>query len=142
MERDTGSVTIKNNSLTGVMAPSGEINMKTLKRKIKKVELFKNVAGRLTLYFTFEEGDHWSIIHLNEGLNFNLLDDFIDKGENLNTLVGKNITIKSKNPAFHKDGTIGFERVDKSKKKVFVLIDVDKRKEELKAMWDKMHKDL
>lgn len=68
--------------------------MKEKQRTVKQVKLLKNGVGCIHLFFYFEEGDTWSIPHLNEGFNFEILDYFLGNGEDLNTFVGKVIALK------------------------------------------------
>ena len=87
--------------------------MKEKQRTVKQVKLLKNGVGVIHLFFYFEEGDTWSIPHLNEGFNFEILDYFLGNGEDLNTFVGKVITLKHEDQRSDlQNGIISFDEIE------------------------------
>lgn len=108
--------------------------MKEKRRTIKQVKLFKNGLGYIQLAFYFEEGDSWSITHLNEGFNFEILDYFLGDGEDLNTFVGKVITLKYEDHRSGlQNGIISFDEIE---------INVDEIMDSLAKKYKKTQKSL
>lgn len=114
--------------------------MEEIKRTVKEVKLFKNALGWIHLVFIFEEGDSWSIPHLNEGLNFEILDYFLACGDDLNSFVGKTVTLKCRYSKCLQKGIISFDTFDQEKNETrHVEINVDKKMSELSEKYEKMY---
>jgi len=114
--------------------------MDEIKRTVKEVKLHRNALGWFNLFFFFEEGDCWSVTHLNEGFNFKILNHFFGCGDDLNTFVGNTVTLKCKYSDCLQDGIISFDRVDyRDKTPKHITIDIDKLKVELSEKYEEMH---
>lgn len=114
--------------------------MEEIERTVKEAKLLKNALGWIHLVFTFEEGDSWWIPHLNEGLNFEILDYFLGCGDDLSTFVGKKVTLKCKYPGCLQSGIISFDTVDQWKNETrHVEINVDEKLSELSEKYEKMY---
>jgi hypothetical protein len=110
--------------------------MEKITRTIKKAYLWKNGLGWIHLVFEFEEGDNWSFGHINEGLNFEILNCFLGCCDSINTFVGKTITLTCKYPECLQDGIIEFDTVGYwDKKDLHIVINIDKKKEELRKKY-------
>lgn len=115
--------------------------MKEIKRTVKEAYLMRNALGWIHLVFKFEEGDSWSIPHLNEGLNFMILDYFLGCGDDLSIFVGKTVTLKCKYPECLQSGIISFDTIDQWKNEIrHVEVNVDEKLSELSEKYEKMYR--
>lgn len=110
-----------------------------LKKVITGTNLWVNGLGWLTLGLSFEEdgefsgNDDWTITHLNEGYNYEILDWLLAALEcSLNSLKGKTVILRGKAVEYRQNGEISFDNGE-------TFFDIDKKKAELDAKWHKYH---
>lgn len=112
-----------------------------LKKTITGVDLWVNGLGYLTLGFSFEEdggfnhlpGDDWTITHLNEGYNHEILAELLGGNQcSLNSFKGKTVILRGKAVEHRQNGLISF---DDGK----TWFDINEMKAELDKKWHKYH---
>ena len=110
-----------------------------LKKVITGTNLWVNGLGWLTLGLSFEEdgefsgNDDWTITHLNEGYNYEILDWLLAALEcSLNSLKGKTVILRGKAVENRQNGEISFDNGE-------TFFNIDKKKAELDAKWHKYH---
>jgi hypothetical protein len=111
-----------------------------LKKVITGTNLWVNGLGWLTLGLSFEEdgeffgnSDDWTITHINEGYNYEILDWLLAALEcSLNSLKGKTVILRGKAVEYRQNGEISFDNGE-------TFFDIDKKKAELDAKWHKYH---
>ena len=117
--------------------------MKELKKTITGANLWVNGLGWLTLGFSFQEnggfdeipGDDWTITHLNEGYNYEILDWILGNNDcSLNSFKGKTIILKGERAIDDRqNGIVSFDDGN-------TWYDINKKKAELEEKWHKYHK--
>lgn len=112
-----------------------------LKKVITNTNLWVNGLGWLTLGFSFEEdgtfnklpGDDWTITHLNEGYNYEIIDWLLSSlDSSLNSLKGKTVILRGKAVEHRQNGEISFDNGQ-------TWFDINKKKAELDKKWHKYH---
>jgi hypothetical protein len=116
---------------------------KDLKKVITNTNLWVNGLGWLTLVFSFEEDgtfnklprDDWTITHLNEGYNYEIIDWLLSSlDSSLNSLKGKTVILRGKAVEHRQNGEISFDNGQ-------TWFNIDKKKAELGKKWEKYHND-